>query len=396
MSNKILYFSEKLKSKYNNNFTIVGGQPTSYKSKITIKCAKHDHCFETTVTYIMQKQGCKFCKSEVISNKAKDKRDAYVKKLLEDYKHIKVLSLSPVKMKSKFECLKHSKIFENSLDSIKRKNFIGCPVCTSEDFSKRHIENIEDMMLDKLKTYPSLFKYSYHKSRYNGWGEKVIITCLEHGDYSVGFVQRSLGEGSGECRKCMVEKSRESRLNDFIKKANELHGNQYGYDDIKNYTNCKKPVSIFCKKCKDYFLQTADNHLQGKGCNSCNRISIYVKNHYAKVAKIKYGGLCSIYLIKCYNQNEEFYKVGVTLKKINTRFASKYLMPYSYEIIKEIRSGVDGILNFEDVCHKSVALNHYKPNIYFGGSVTECFSIGGLEGIKKLFIAFERDGGYKS
>ena len=54
----------------------------------------------------------------------------------------------------------------------------------------------------------------------------------------------------------------------FIEKANKIHNDTYNYDKVK-YINAKEKIIINCKTHGD-FLQTPNNHLNGKKCRSCN------------------------------------------------------------------------------------------------------------------------------
>ena len=54
----------------------------------------------------------------------------------------------------------------------------------------------------------------------------------------------------------------------FIKKANNIHKNEYNYDKVK-YVNAKEKIIINCLKHGD-FKQIPNNHLNGKKCPKCN------------------------------------------------------------------------------------------------------------------------------
>ena len=43
-----------------------------------------------------------------------------------------------------------------------------------------------------------------------------------------------------------------------------------------------------------------------------------------------------VYVIRCWDDNEEFYKIGRTYLKTKQRFKSNKSLPYNYEIVKEI------------------------------------------------------------
>lgn len=54
---------------------------------------------------------------------------------------------------------------------------------------------------------------------------------------------------------------------EFIEKAQQVHGDKYDYSKVK-YENAFKKVIIICPKHGE-FLQDPSNHLQGKGCPKC-------------------------------------------------------------------------------------------------------------------------------
>lgn len=56
----------------------------------------------------------------------------------------------------------------------------------------------------------------------------------------------------------------------FIEQCKKVHGDKYGYWNTVYY-NANTYVIIFCKRCNEYFYQTAKNHTQ-YGCFDCARI----------------------------------------------------------------------------------------------------------------------------
>ena len=55
---------------------------------------------------------------------------------------------------------------------------------------------------------------------------------------------------------------------EFIKKAEEVHGNKYDYSKVE-YVNCNTPICIICP-IHGEFWQKPHNHLTGSGCILCN------------------------------------------------------------------------------------------------------------------------------
>jgi very-short-patch-repair endonuclease len=54
---------------------------------------------------------------------------------------------------------------------------------------------------------------------------------------------------------------------EFIKKAQLVHGDKYKYHHVE-YTGCKNKINIICDK-HGVFKQTPDKHLSGHGCDKC-------------------------------------------------------------------------------------------------------------------------------
>ncbi len=79
---------------------------------------------------------------------------------------------------------------------------------------------------------------------------------------------------------------------EFIKKAQEVHGNKYDYSKV-NYVNNKIPIKILCLK-HGSFLQKPGDHLLKKGCLNCSvdnkrkSTEIFIKK-VNKIHKNKYN-----------------------------------------------------------------------------------------------------------
>jgi hypothetical protein len=93
---------------------------------------------------------------------------------------------------------------------------------------------------------------------------------------------------------------------EFIKRAQLVHGDTYDYSNVK-YTSCKIPLKIICK-IHGEFLQLAYSHLYGNGCMLCGRIltnkkrtlttEIFIKKANIVHKKERYDYSLSVYT-KC-------------------------------------------------------------------------------------------------
>jgi hypothetical protein len=107
--------------------------------------------------------------------------------------------------------------------------------------------------------------YDYSKVDYKKAIEKVIIICKIHGEFEQ-TPNNHLG-GSG-CINCIDRTKRKDNIEDFIKKAILIHGDNYDYSKFI-YINCKTKGIIICK-IHGEFEQQPSNHLQGKKCSKCS------------------------------------------------------------------------------------------------------------------------------
>ena len=67
---------------------------------------------------------------------------------------------------------------------------------------------------------------------------------------------------------------------EFIAKANKVHGDRYDYSKVKQ-VDSKTKVCIFCKEHGEFWQRPA-SHLSGRGCPQCGRNSIIMKRRSSK------------------------------------------------------------------------------------------------------------------
>lgn len=81
-----------------------------------------------------------------------------------------------------------------------------------------------------------------------------------------------------------------SKLIEFIKKAKEIHGDEYKYDKVVIENSLQIKVEIYCNRCQEYFWQEARNHTYRKwGHYKCRYIRIDRLEKFLKFAKKIHG-----------------------------------------------------------------------------------------------------------
>ena len=113
-------------------------------------------------------------------------------------------------------------------------------------------------------------QFTYEKSIYTKSQHKIIITCNIHGDYSMKANNHISGEqGCPECGKLTRAETQSIKLEDFLIRSKQIHGDHYRYDENLIIKNTRTKIRIWCNKCNEYFSQSVLNHLQGNGCPRC-------------------------------------------------------------------------------------------------------------------------------
>lgn len=170
--------------------------------------------------------------------------------------------------------------------------------------------------------------------------------------------------------------SYKNRITTLINKFNIVHNYQYSYDNM-DYQGSRKNITITCLLHGD-FQQRCDVHLKGSGCPSCFRIRQgWGKTDFINACS-KHDNQGTLYVIRCYNITENFYKIGITGQTIFQRFGSEnkptIRMPYNFEVIQLIQQEASIIWDLEQYLHKLYKDYQYIPEIKFPG-YKECFQM---------------------
>ena len=161
-------------------------------------------------------------------------------------------------------CPLHGSFFQLPTNHLSGK---GCKECSKIQVIKNQSSNTEDFINKARNVHGDIYDYSLVD--YENNHTQVEIICTEHGKFLQSPKDHLSGKG---CSSCGKEKTK-SRLmlskDEFIKRANEVHGNKYDYS-LVNYKDTRTKVEIICKE-HGSFLQTPNKHMQGNGCPACGR-----------------------------------------------------------------------------------------------------------------------------
>lgn len=224
------------------------------KVKIKIICEIHGIFEQRPYAHYDLKQGCPKCGVD----KRRGSLENIIKRSIEvhgdkyDYSLVKYVNTVT---KIKIICKIHGEFEQLPLHHISACQ--GCKKCVI-DFRK----NDNDYFIEKANDIHQN-KYDYSLTKYISIINKVKIICKIHGVFDQGPSDHLNGSG---CRKCVTDRQKSSK-EEFIQKANKIHGNKYDYSLVE-YTTNKIKVKIICK-IHGVFEQKPNAHLVGHTCIYC-------------------------------------------------------------------------------------------------------------------------------
>ena len=248
-----------------------------------------------------------------------------------------------------------------------------------EKYTRRRL-NSNLIVEDFKKVHGEIYNYSLVD--YKTMHTKVKIICSHHGEFEQtpnAHVRQKQG-----CPICGKEKNHIKQTDtteSFIKKSKLVYGDRYLYNKTIYGKNAHEKVTITCRIHGDFDIRP-NGFLSAKGgCIQCSRVSavrkLSTQNNlgWSRTNWIKRleGRSAILYILRCWNKKEEFYKIGITGRTVKDRYNSHKSLPYNYEIIHLIESKDIGYIY--DLEHKILQKTKhikYLPELPFQGSLQEC------------------------
>lgn len=326
--------------------------------KLSIRCKTHG-IFEQIAGNHLNGNGCPKCggvhqrtESELIAEFNRVHNNKY------DYSN---MGYNRMRRKIKINCPDHG-VFTQSPSAHLGGN--GCHKCSGVG-RRTQSEMIAEFVLVHGN------RYIYDDVLFQGVDKKVRIKCRVHGEFEQLPYCHAKGLG---CKKCgHIKRSRASKkdIEHFISSAIKSHGFKYDYSK-SIYKGAKRKIEIICRV-HGSFMQEASSHIIGNGCPSCaDEIKFgFDRSSYIHACKASNHGMSNLYVVRMFNDDESFFKVGITLSKVKKRFSG--MKVYNHEIIHIISGDAGYIWDLEKAVHKLLKNESYKPNVFFEGH-TECFS----------------------
>lgn len=334
-------------------------------TKIEIYCLDCQDYFWQLASSHLQGQGCGLCYRKRVGNLTRSTAKEFIEKAkkVHDSKYdYSLVVYTRNNVKVKIICNQCKGAFTQTpnghLLGQGCAHCSGCKKSTTKDF------------IDKARALHGAAEYDYSKVSYINAFTKVTIACKTHGDFSIRPNCVLNGRGCPVCGRIRAGVNNRLGFKAFLKRSNLKHESRYTYD-ASSYKDTDSMVLIRCEA-HGIFKQRAADHMAGHGCKRCNmNLNGFGRSNFVDICNKK-DGQGSLYVIKCYEGSEVFYKIGITSQKVKSRFNANF--PYRYNVVFSIKEDAAYIYDLENKIHALLKDHHYSPKIGFKGSVYECFT----------------------
>ena len=331
---------------------------------VTIVCKKHGDFEQSPTRHYHQKSGCPKCYEDRRGKSLKfstEEAIARFKAIHGDRYDYSKVEYKTSEDKICIICPDHGEFWQVANSHAQG---IGCAECSNK---KPLTQN------EVLKRFRDAHgnRYLYDKVDFKNNKKKIIITCRIHGDFEQVPRSHWIGHGCQKCMGVMLGRQQKHTKEQVVKDFKKIHGSKYDYSKVEYHKSGVK-VCIICPEHGE-FWQDPMQHKTGQGCVQCGN-----KNHHRREL---WEEICSrpgkapcFYILRCTGSGEEFYKVGITSRKIRERYQSKKHMPYNHDIEFLYFGSAGFVWDLEKRIHNILRDFHIVPSKYFGGYLTECFS----------------------
>lgn len=269
-------------------------------------------------------------------------------------------------------CKKHGNFEQSPTNHL---NGQGCPKCGREKCDENRKVWTKESFKEKVsELHPDLI---FDKTAYVNPKIQVTYECKIHGE-KITYPYNLL-KGCG-CKNCSSQKSNLSK-EEWLSRFENCDCENISYEKIPREFKAEEKIIFICS-IHGKFEQTPIDHLKSC-CTECGRAKIYeyhrdnpvgwsYTNWQKAAERSKHFDSFKVYILKCWNDEEEFYKIGKTFKTVEKRFEHK-VMPYKYEVMDIfIFNDAKKASRFEKYLQKNNKNNRYLPKNKFNGSF-ECF-----------------------
>lgn len=288
-------FIEKAKQVHGDKYDYSQIDYIDITTKVTIICYIHGQ-FNQTPSAHLQDHGCQKCGIKKCTDQLFNTTEQFIeeaKKIYGDKYDYSLVEYIRSNERVKIICKIHG-VFEQTPSGHKNGGCLRCAIINTSDTRKK---TKEQFIVEANNIHKN--KYDYSLVNYINSNTKVIIICIIHGQFEKIPNEHLHGSGCNLCNKKTIDTN--LLTNNFIEKAQKIHGNKYDYS-LVDYVNNTTNIIIICK-IHGKFEQKPSVHLMNCGCRLCSLA--YVSNkftlsndHFIKKAKETHGDKYDYSLVK--------------------------------------------------------------------------------------------------
>ena len=252
-------FIERSKKKYGDKFDYSKTEYINSSTKICIICPEHGEFWQLPSSHF-KGRGCPFCSKELKIKNITYSTFEFIEKARQThgskYDYSKV-EYTKCRTKVCIICPEHGEFWQKPTNHL---NGCGCPKCAY--FARKHgnkkFKTTEDFVTKCTKIYGE--RYDYSKTQYNGANKPIIVfDNIKKCEVITTPTYLLTKKYSTKERMCKEN---------FVKKAKEIHGDKYIYDETE-YVNSLTKIKYVCPK-HGLIEQLPLNHLR-YGCRHCSK-----------------------------------------------------------------------------------------------------------------------------
>lgn len=259
-------YIEACRKNHNNFYSYEKTNYTGIKDDIIVTCPYHGDFSIKADSHLNKKSGCSKCGINKQTKSRTKNLESFINessKLHNNFYSYDKSVYANTHTKLIITCPKHGDFMQEPASHLSGK---GCVSCRNDKLRKLFSKDTNWFINESKKIHNE--KYLYDKVKYKNNSTKVIITCKIHGDFNQAPSSHLSGAGCYFCNLLNSSINKTATLDDFIRKAKDVHGEKYNYEKSV-YISSSSKIVISCNIHGD-FEQTPNSHCSGSECPKCS------------------------------------------------------------------------------------------------------------------------------
>lgn len=380
---------ERARTKHGDRYDYSGVDYQGNKKVVSIGCYLHGDSWQYPPSHI-RGEGCLPCANTRKGQEHTKTTGYFIRKAREvhgDKYDYSMTEYTGTDNPLTFMCPIHGVTSQRPRDHL---STYGCSRCGSEAAGDRL--RYDSSIFLKLATSTHGDLYDYTLVDYKASNIKVDIICHTHGIFSQTPASHLQGRGCVRCGNIQCGTMLADTLEDFLRKANEAHGDKYDYS-LVDYVDSKTKVSLICN-IHGEFRQAPTSHSTGSGCKGCQYEGLQGVLNSTLIERDpeKFRSQhCTVYLMKLPDLGTDVYKVGVS-KDPRKRSKDIAVTVGEVQVTAYLSCNTYTAFYLEQTIHEAFALTRHRVSVRFAGH-TELFTLTAKQvaAIRDTFIDYEGD-----